>query len=289
MSLRVAITGGSGRVGQHIVKALAERGHSVINMDRRPSKDSPAKFAFVDIRRRDQVQPILEQVDAVIHTAEIPNHHQPYSYDEIFAHNTSGTAVIIQTAADLKLKRAIYTSSCQAYGVWGDPVVPPLTLPMDETAPLRPQNVYGLAKQVNEMFCDFVSRTTGLSIAIMRLPGVSTLFGDYIFRWMEHRAERVDDLATFVNVKDVGEAYALAIEKQIPGCEAYNLAATEVGSLTPLRERLEKFNPEFPKLPSDWPDFKCPLLIDKAREHFGWEPKSNPRQEYFKWKESQKK
>lgn len=288
-ALRVATTGGSGRVGQHVVRELVARGHHVTNIDRRAGDTPAQRFVYADIRKREQIQPILENVDALIHMAEIPHAQAPFSNDEIFSSNITGTAVVLQTAAELKLKRAIYTSSCQAYGIWGGPAVPPLYFPIDEKHPLRPQNVYGLSKQVNEMFCDFLSRTTGLSIAIFRLPGVIANFGDWTFRWMESRAERVEEMVTHVAAEDVAIAYAMALENPRPGCEVYNLAAADASTLVPLRERFEKFNPEMPPLPADWPDFKAPLATEKFREHFGWQPKWNPRTEYFKWKESQKK
>ncbi len=42
MSLHIAVTGGSGRVGQDVIKELLSRGHHVTNLDRRPSPDPGA-------------------------------------------------------------------------------------------------------------------------------------------------------------------------------------------------------------------------------------------------------
>src|SRR5450432_529131 len=89
---RVAVTGGSGRVGEHIVKALLDHGHHVINVDRRQADKPLAKMIYCDLRQRELVQPILDQVDAVIHLAEIPHISMPYSPDYIFAHNTAATS-----------------------------------------------------------------------------------------------------------------------------------------------------------------------------------------------------
>ena len=118
--LRIAVTGGSGYIGQHVVRHLVERGHSVINLDRRQAHEPVARLAYADLTRRELVHPLLETVDAVCHLGAIPNlrGHAP---DHVYAHNTAVAAAVLQSAADLKLKRVIYTSSCQAYGCFGEP------------------------------------------------------------------------------------------------------------------------------------------------------------------------
>ena len=38
----------------------------------------------------------------------------------------------MQTTADLRIRRLIYTSSCQVYGSWGWPIVAPSQMPITE-------------------------------------------------------------------------------------------------------------------------------------------------------------
>jgi nucleoside-diphosphate-sugar epimerase len=291
--LRVAVTGGSGRIGRAVVKELTQRGHQVLNLDRRQSPDKLARFMYVDLRHREQVQPVLEQVDAVVHLAEMTNANLPYSADEIFSHNTRVTSVVLQTAADLHLQRAIYTSSCQVYGCWDSPKVPPLRLPFDETHPVQPQNVYSLSKVANESYAHYVAKHHGLSVAIFRLPWVMQEEHDghaevpeRWWHWLEHDAGPTDGLETYIHAKDVALAYALALEHPKSGCETYHLTAAEVLSANPLRQRLEHHK-DYPSLPDNWPDFKSPLLLEKARQHFGWEPTINLLDHYRRWKAMQ--
>lgn len=272
--MRVAVTGGSGRIGSTVIKLLAERGHQVINIDLRQAKEPIARYVFADLTRRELVQPVLEQVDAVCHLGEIPNSSWPESHDTIYARNTAAGAVVLQSAADLKLKRAIYTSSCQVYGCWDVGSVAPDRLPFDETHPLRPHNVYALGKSANEGFARLMTQDHGLSVAIFRFPAVWSqdtirLRGKFLRR----HDHPLDGLGTYVGVDDLARAYVLALENPRPGCEAYHFSAGDVHTELPLRERLEKDHPDYPPLPPDWPDYKSPLICDKARDHFGWEPK----------------
>lgn len=288
-TLRVAVTGGSGMIGREVVRQLAERGHRVMNIDRRAPQakiKSPARFCYADLSKREQVQPLLEQVDAVCHLGEIPNPHvSAYASEEIYFTNTRIGSTVMQTAADLGLRRLIYTSSCQAYGLWERDRVPPLRLPFDETHPLQPRNVYALSKAANESFARYIAELRGLSVAIFRFPSVMSeqASDDWLFWMTRHGGGKIDGFSTFVHVTDLARAYVLAVENPRPGCEAYHFSATEVlATNMPLRERLIQDYPEYPRLPEDWPAFKSPMLLGKAREHLGWEPAWNFLDQYRK-------
>jgi nucleoside-diphosphate-sugar epimerase len=266
-----------------LIKKLIERGHQVINIDHREADEPLARFVFADLTRREIVQPILEQVDAVCHLGEIPNSRGSESHDTIYAKNTATGAVVLQSAADLKLKRAIYTSSCQAYGCWDVGAVAPDRLPFDETLPLHPQNVYGLGKAANEGFARLMAKHHQLSVAIFRFPGVWSPEwgprgrGASKGRSANRRHDLLDGFGTYVGLEDAARAYVLALELPRPGCEAYHFSAAEVSCETPLRDRLIQDHPDYPVLPADWPAHKSPMLCGKALEHFGWAPTWNIR------------
>ena len=288
--LKVVVTGGSGRIGSAVIRELVARGHAVTNIDRRaPHEPTPGvRFVYCDIRRREQVQPVLDGADAVAHLAEIPHSHAPYSGDEIFSHNVQAGSVVMQTAADLRLRHCIYTSSMQVYGHWGPPPQPaPRFLPMDETHPVQPTNVYSLSKVANETFAKLMADQHNLSVSVVRLPG--TWGGDFNERWMRWMSADKDDgpvheLQTYVHATDVAVAYAEMVERAHPGCETYHLTAADVVSLVPLTERIRKHNPGLPPLPADWPPFRSPVLTTKARDKLGWEPRWSFLDQYAKWK-----
>ncbi len=273
--MRVVVTGGSGRVGAFVVKELLSRGHQVINVDRRyPKESSAAKHICALLAHREQVQPILEQADAVCHLGEMPSTHAGPTPLDVWIDNTRAGATVLQTAADLKMKRVIYTSSCQAYGMWEmtDPVIPQ-RLPFDETHPLTPCNQYAMGKAAIEGYAKMLAQREGLSVAVFRPPWVmAETYSETIVNQMRQRPTRTDGFASYVHATDLARAYALAIENPRPGFEAYHFSAAEVLSLYPIAPRLREHHPEFPPLPGDWPAFRSPVLIGKMREHFGWQP-----------------
>jgi nucleoside-diphosphate-sugar epimerase len=289
-SLRVAVTGGSGRIGSVVIAQLLERGHQVINLDRRQAEQPRARFVYVDLRNRGALQPVLEQVDVVCHLGEIPTAHGPFSPEEIYAHNTAVGSTVLQTAADLGLKRVIYTSTCQVYGAWGHgpQVKPPRSLPMDETLPVNPQNVYALSKVANETYARLLAEQKGLSVAAFRFPWVVTeMPNERWYRMLDNASGPLEGMGTYVHVNDAAKAFALAVENLRPGFEAYHFTADDVWTPVPLRARLLATQPDFPALPVDWPDYKSPVICDKAKAHFGWQPTFGIREGFERWKAEQ--
>ncbi|MCW8130910.1 MAG: NAD(P)-dependent oxidoreductase [Planctomycetota bacterium] len=282
--LRVAVTGGSGRVGSRVVEALVRRGHKVVNLDRRQADRPLARFVYLDLARREQVQPVLEQVDAVCHLGEHPG-SWGRSPEEIFAGNVAIGATVLQAAADLKLRRIVYTSTCQVYGTWGEHPVPPLSLPVAESHALRPQNTYALSKASNERLLELCARDRGVSAAIFRFPYVWTYDRggpDETFSWLEELGGPQPEMGTYVHGSDAARAFVLALENPRPGCEAYHFSAEEIALPSPLGELLRKHHPDYPALPPRWPAFKSPLDCAKAKDHFGWKPAWNLLDRYRK-------
>lgn len=276
--MRVAVTGGSGRIGRFVVRHLVERGHQVTNLDHKQSREPAARFVYVDLTDRAQVHRALEDVDAVCHLGEIPSVGLD-APDRVYTHNTAAGAAVLQSAADLKLKRVIYTSSCQVYGCFGEPAIAPKALPFDETHPLLPQNAYSLSKVANETYARMIAEHEGISVAAFRFPMVRRVEPDDSarseWRWLLRATGSAVEFGAYLHPDDAARAYVLAIENPRAGFEAYHFTAREVLSGCPISDRLRVHHPEYPELPEGWPAFKSPLSLDKAKLHFGWEPEKN--------------
>ena len=274
-TLRIAVTGASGRVGSSVVRYLHERGHTMTRIDRRPLADMPGRFVYMDLRQRELLQPVLETVDALVHLGELP--HANIEPDELtFAHNTAVAATVLTTAADLKLRHIAYASSCQVYGVFGNPKVPPLRLPMDEDHPLQPTNAYGLSKASNESYCRFVNRTRGANVSIFRMPVVLGS-GQWGVKWVmkglvRDPLHRYEAMGTYVHVSDVCTAVEAMLIRNLPGCHTYNLAATDVLCRYDQRSNYSTDFPDWPPLPADWQRDQSILSIERARNDLGWQP-----------------
>ena len=77
--MRIAVTGGTGKLGRHVVRHLTHAGHSVVNLDREGERADG--FLRVDLTDYGQVIDALSgsrdgdqpaTVDALVHLAAIP-------------------------------------------------------------------------------------------------------------------------------------------------------------------------------------------------------------------------
>jgi len=271
-ALRIAVTGGSGRVGKFVVRHLLDRGHHVINMDRRSDADERARFEQCDVRSYEDVSAVLSECDAVCHLADIPNVKTGPPLDEVYWSNARSSGVVLQAAADLHLRRVVYTSTCQIYGYAGEGRVPPKYLPVDEAHPSYPSNAYAISKTANEAFAQMTSRCADLPVTIFRLPYVMEREPDQKFlEGIEHDGGPLDNgMGTFVHGDDCAAAYVAALDSALGGCEVFNICADDVMSIKPIANRLS--HPEFPKLPAGWPALKSPVSSEKAKAKLGWRP-----------------
>lgn len=272
-SLRIAVTGGSGRVGQFVVRHLLDRGHRVINMDRCGGADERARFVQCDVRDYKDVAAKLRECDAVCHLADIPNVRTGPTTDEVYWSNARSSSVVLQAAADLHLRRVIYTSTCQIYGYAGDGHVPPRYLPVDEAHPPYPSNAYAISKTANEAFAQMTARNANMPVTIFRLPFVVIAEPDRsMLEAIEREDGPVDDgMRTFVHGDDCAAAYVAAFDAELGGCEVFNICADDVMSAEPIARRMAG-NARFPSLPRDWPAYKSPLSNEKAKKMLGWSP-----------------
>jgi nucleoside-diphosphate-sugar epimerase len=280
-ALRIAVTGGSGRIGVHVVRALKQRGHRVVNVDRRQAARPEAQLVPVDLRRPEWAARVLAEVDAVVHLAEIPDLSGRAPPDEVEAHNTLVTRVVLDSAAAVGVRRMVYASSCQVYGLWGaQHGARPKQLPFDESHPVAPGHAYARGKLANEAYARRVAAEHDLSVAVFRLPEVMVSWPTPTELRAGHHALRrfsspLDGFGTYVRVDDVGQAFIAALERPRAGCDIYHLTAREVASAGPLREILAREYPDWPELPASWPCYASPVSCAKAREALDWQPRGN--------------
>jgi nucleoside-diphosphate-sugar epimerase len=272
--MRIAVTGGSGRVGRWLVRRLLDRGHQVLSLDRVPGDEARAEFIECDVRERSAIEPALKSCEAVCHLAEIPNSNAPYPKEDIYWNNARSASVVLKIAADLGLRHAVYASSCQIYGCWGDNRTAPIRLPIDETYPPNPQNVYAVSKAANELFAQYLSQESKLSISVVRFPWVVAIDNDErkLVRYAQKDGPLGDGFGTYIHGSDLAAGMAAALEASRAGFEIFNLGAEDVASTRPLSEDLARLHPEYPRLGPDWPGRKSPLVIEKAERLLGWKP-----------------
>src|SRR4051812_20283203 len=106
--MRIAVTGGSGRIGQAVIDLAARRDHHPVNLDRvPPHPDTPAAaapFERVEVTDYDAVERAVRGCDALVHLAAIP---QPGGHPDHVVHNANvaGSYNALRAAAVAGVRR----------------------------------------------------------------------------------------------------------------------------------------------------------------------------------------
>ena len=154
---RIAVTGGSGRLGRFVVEELSRHAEVTV-LDIAPGPVS-VRHITIDILDLEGVYRALEGQDAVVHLAAIDDAvaATPKRY---FETNVEGSFNLLQAAHERGIAKVALASSVSAYGLGADnPDHPPRYFPIDEAHPLNPIGAYGLSKKVGEVVArSFASR-----------------------------------------------------------------------------------------------------------------------------------
>ena len=205
----VLVTGGAGFIGSHLVDALVKEGHNVViydNLeqqvhDKRPDYlNEHAEFVSGDIRDRDKLKEIIEDVDVIFHQAAVVGVGQSmYLIEKYVDVNTLGTAKLLDILAneEHRVQKLIIASSMSIYGEgkyecedcgivypglrpdeqlknrqWEmkcpdcGKIVRPVST--DENKPLQPTSIYAITKKDQEEMCLLTGRTYGIPTVALR-------------------------------------------------------------------------------------------------------------------------
>jgi nucleoside-diphosphate-sugar epimerase/predicted dehydrogenase len=244
----VLVLGGSGFIGQALVRKLADAGHAVRLLVRDPAKLPQALRGLpIDIRAGDLARPAdLEQALARIrHVYHLARCHGK-TWDDYQRLDITPTRNVAQACLAHGVQRLYYTGTIDSYYAGDGRVI-------DEQTPLDPRigrrNVYARAKAESEHLLRDLHRTRGLPVVIFR-PGVVIGSGCAPFHWGVGfwAAESVcrlwgdgDQAVPLVLVDDVAQALANAIDADdtIVG-ESFNLVGDPCLTAREYVETLEQ-------------------------------------------------
>ena len=173
---RILVTGGSGFLGQAIIKELFNQDlidiAEVLNFDiKTPPHDIEQQSTFIqgDIRDLETLNEVTKGVDAVFHTAAIVD-WGTHSKAEVLETNQKGTENIIRACQANKVPFLVYTSTLDVV-INGKPLIN-----IDETYPYpdKSMNMYCKSKMLAEKAVIEASKN-GLKASILR---PSDIFGE---------------------------------------------------------------------------------------------------------------
>ena len=271
----IVVTGAAGRLGRRVVQLLVEQGKEVLATDQLVADDLPTEFVRCDLADARAVEGILKDAEAVVHMGAIPG---PLREDPrfIFDNNVASTFNVMVSAAELGLRRVVFSSSAFGMG-WahdGNAFVP-LYLPLDEEHPMMPFEPYGLSKQVGEDIGRMIARNSDTTVVSLRFTNVALPEVQAEFPWPAPTPENPLTLVmwAYADARDVAEAHVLALDTEIEEYEAFMLAQPST-RFTELTIDLVKNNfGDRVEVREGLTGTASVISTEKAQRLLGWSPR----------------
>jgi dihydroflavonol-4-reductase len=260
------VTGGTGHIGNVLVKELVKRGESVRVLvlpgeDLQPIDGMEVEVVFGNVCDPASLDAAFEGIEYVFHLAGIISITS--SKNPIVHHvNVKGTQNMIDAAMRAGVKRFIYTSSIHAFKR-----IPPGKL-VDETTPIDP--AYNLAdydrSKAEATLAVLDKVKDGLPAVIVCPTGVigpydykNSELGSLMNSWMLNKVNyMIDGSYDFVDVRDVAQGLILAREKGSIG-QLYILSGTlvRVSDLWKIAQELFSFKSILVNIPMNLAKFSA--------------------------------
>jgi nucleoside-diphosphate-sugar epimerase len=215
--MKILVTGGAGKVGQGVVRELLNNpAYEITVLDRTPGpKRGSIKYLVGDIQDLGQVMEAMVGADAVIHLAAIHNPNIATA-SVVYQTNVVGTFNVHHAAFRLGVKRVVSASSNAIVGWSYSERFMPDYLPIDEDHPLRPEDVYGLSKEIGETIARSYARK-GLETVMLRPSGVLTPEELEEIKKDGGRKPTGFHAYSYIDARDLAVAFRLAVERSISG------------------------------------------------------------------------
>ena len=215
------VTGGTGFVGTHVVRALLARGRPVRCLVRPQSRRENLEGLSVEIAEGDVTDPasLARAIAGIATLYHCAADYRLWARDpgELQRANVEGTDNVLKAAAAARVARVVYTSSVGALGLTPDGT------PADETTPVSRADVVGNYKK-SKFDAERVAEAwagRGLPVVIVN-PSTPvgerdvkpTPTGQMIVDFLNRRLPAyVDTGLNLVDVRDVAQGHLLAAEK----------------------------------------------------------------------------
>jgi len=219
--MNLFITGGTGFIGAHLVRRLAETPHKLNCLARKTSnvsgfRDAGATVIVGDVTDKASLLAGMRGCDAVINLANVYSFWEPRKqlYKDI---NVDGTRNVMECALETGASKVVHISSAVIYGL-------PTDRPFTEESRIGSVRFseYARTKYSGDLCVWDLYETRHLPVLVIYPgavlgPGDPKTTGQYIENLMRRRMPATvfpDSVLTCVHVRDVAEAIVKALEKQ---------------------------------------------------------------------------
>jgi UDP-glucose 4-epimerase len=142
--MKLLVTGGAGYIGSVVTSLLVDAGHNVTVLDDLSTGHAeavPAGATFVRGRVHDEIANVLTpEYEGVLHFAAFIAAGESVQKPEVYwANNAVGTLKLLDAMRQSGVRRLVFSSTANVYG-------DPDSVPIPETAPVRPPNPYATSK-----------------------------------------------------------------------------------------------------------------------------------------------
>jgi UDP-glucose 4-epimerase len=250
---KVAVTGGLGFIGSHLVSKLNEDNDIVIVDDQTSGNIKNLEgldFTKIDTDFTDitqaKLEMIFEDVDYVFHmaamTSVLESVNNPLRSNEV---NITGTLKVLEAAKNCEVKKLILSSSSAVYGETE-------TVPISEKNPINPLSPYAVTKATGELYCKIYSEIYELSTIALRYFNVfgpkqdpksqyAAVIPIFIDKLLKKESPIIygdgEQTRDFVSVKQIVEANILAAKSN--ETSSYNIG---LGKSTSINQLFEMIN-----------------------------------------------
>lgn len=215
--MKVAISGGSGFIGQYLCDELVNCSFEPIILTRTKKDNSKYKEIETDYSISDLLVK-MRGIDAVVHLA---SKRGSQGQIEEFHENEILTQKIFDVCAELSIKNIVNASTISVYGTLSE-------LPWNESDTINPSLMYGVSKFTNECIANIYAQQKDLSIKNLRIAHVfgfnekNNYMINKFMRLAYNKKELVIDAPAtakreFIYAKDVARAIRMALNYDSPG------------------------------------------------------------------------